>query len=113
MANKYMVDIYLNPDQDVLYSHLPELNKVKHFDQSNILSLEYLCNKSGPEVLMEEKGTLLSYIHMLKDDNFQLAESHLNDILENNPKFMPAINAQCLLLYFFSFKKSKIIKILL
>lgn len=34
----YMIDIYMNPDQDVYFSHLPELNKLKHFEDSNIES---------------------------------------------------------------------------
>jgi len=41
----YMIDIYLNPDQDVYFSHLPELNKLKIFEDSNLDSLEQLLNK--------------------------------------------------------------------
>ena len=44
-AIMYMVDIYLNPDQDCFFSHLPELNKLKHFEESNLESLEMLLNK--------------------------------------------------------------------
>lgn len=40
----HMIDIYLNPDQDVFFSHLPELNKLKLFEDSNLDSLEKLLN---------------------------------------------------------------------
>lgn len=45
----------------------------------------------------EERDTLLSYVTMLKERRHEEAEKVLNDIVEENAKFVPALNAQCLL----------------
>lgn len=91
-----MIDIYLNPDQDILFSHVENL-RVKTFDDHNLDAVEVLINELPQKTLSEEKDTLTSYLTMFKDQAYPDAEKVLEEILEENPKFIPALNAQALL----------------
>ena len=90
-----MVDLYLNPDQDVMFSTIGE-GGVKQVDAENLRAADNLIKE------MKSRGSGLkgsiseTYVLMFQKGKMDAANKRLVDLLSKSPNYVPALVAQAL-----------------
>jgi len=90
---KIMIDIYLNPDQDLLFTTTPE--KIKPFKAENLQSMELLLNELSDKYFSIEHEIYAYYGPILLKKEFDDAEAFLTQTLKEKPSLIPAMLCLC------------------
>ena len=86
---KIMVDIYLNPDQDLMFTSSPE--KIKPFKPENLQSMEVLLNEMSDKYFSVEHEIYSFYPPILIQKSFADAENYLTQTIQQRPGSVPAM----------------------
>jgi len=88
-----MIDIYLNPDQELMYTSLQSDGGVKQVDIENLkaadnLVKEFATKSPGPNATIQE-----AYVSMFTKGKMDKAIAGLNEIMANKTEYVPAMLA--------------------
>lgn len=93
-ALKIMVDIYLNPDQDLLFSCQSE--KIKPYKKENIECMSVLvADLANDKYFGLEQQVYSTYADMFLKNDLKDAETFLNQSITERENFVPAIMCLC------------------
>lgn len=90
---RYMIDIYLNPQQELFYTC--EGNRIYPFVQENIESIEVLLDELDYKHFYAEKAVYNTYCNIILRDEYDDSETFLETFLQENKTFTPAFLCLC------------------
>lgn len=94
-ALRKMIDIYLNPSQDLYY--FCEGNRPRPFNQEYIESVEVLLDELDYKHFYAEKAIYNTYCNSILRGNSSDAEAFLETFIKEKPEFTPALLCLCIL----------------
>ena len=92
-AIKIMIDIYLNPDQDLLFNSATE--KLKPFKQENLECMEALLGDITDKYYSIEQQVYSCYASVLLRKEYKESEEYLQQIITQRENMVPALIALC------------------
>lgn len=94
-ALRKMIDIYLNPSQDLYY--FCEGKRVRPFNQEYIESIEVLLDELDYKHFYAEKAIYNTYCNSILRSNVKEAQAFLETFIKEKPQFTPALLCLCIL----------------
>ena len=94
-ALRMMVDIYLNPSQDLFYQCKGSV--MREFVKDNIESMEILLDELDYKHFYAEKAIYNTYCHIILRNALDESEIFLKSFIEEKKNFAPAIICMCVL----------------
>ena len=92
-AVRMMIDIYLNPSQDVFYSC--DAKTVNKFNGENLESIEVLLDELDYKHFYGEKAIYNTYCNMILRNQLDESETFLTSFIEEKNEFSPALICLC------------------
>jgi tetratricopeptide repeat protein 21B len=87
-----MVDLYLNPDQDLLYNSIGE-SGVKAITPQNLNAADNLIKELKNRGSTTRGIVAEAYVYMFQKNKMELAQTKLTEILKVTPDYVPALTA--------------------
>lgn len=92
---KIMIEIYLNPDQDLMFTFATE--KLKPFANENLTSMEVLLDDLTDKYFGLESQVYSTYVNVLSHKEYKESELFLQNTINESPNLIPAIMCLCVL----------------